>query len=272
MIAALRTRFKETSPSRNSPQPLSYAAQPAAITLKSIEKSFGTNRVLRGIDLHIPAGQFVAIIGKSGCGKSTLLRILLGLETADSGQMRFHDENNADIVPNTRIVFQEPRLLPWLSVIDNVGVGLGEGVRADDARRESEVALKDVQLADKASAWPANLSGGQRQRVSLARALVSRPGVLALDEPLGALDALTRIGMQELVSRVWRELGFTTVLVTHDVGEAVHLADRVIVLDQGKVALDLAVREPHPRRYGDADLASLEAQLLAAILGGQCAN
>jgi sulfonate transport system ATP-binding protein len=239
----------------------------AAITLKGLEKSFGGNRVLRGINLHIPAGQFVAVIGKSGCGKSTLLRILMGLDAPTAGELHFEDTDGGDTQANARIVFQEPRLLPWLSVADNVVVGLGDKVNRDVAAKEVEAVLSEVQLAEKAGDWPAQLSGGQRQRVALARALVSKPGVLALDEPMGALDALTRISMQELVNRVWRELGFTAVLVTHDVSEAVHLADRVIVLDEGRVSLDLAIPYPHPRRHGNPDLAELEGRLLAAILG-----
>ncbi|MBX4954616.1 ATP-binding cassette domain-containing protein [Rhizobium lentis] len=242
-------------------------ARAAAISLTGLEKSFGANRVLRGINLHIPAGQFVAVIGKSGCGKSTLLRLLMGLDAPSAGELRFEGADGATASPNTRIVFQEPRLLPWLSVADNVAIGLGDGINAQAALEAAGVVLADVQLGEKAREWPAKLSGGQRQRVALARALVSRPGVLALDEPLGALDALTRISMQELINRVWRDLGFTAVLVTHDVSEAVHLADRVIVLDEGRVALDLAIPYPHPRRHGHSGLAELEGQLLAAILG-----
>ncbi|KQV81703.1 ATP-binding cassette domain-containing protein [Rhizobium sp. Root1220] len=239
----------------------------AAITLKGLEKSFGGNRVLRGINLHIPAGQFVAVIGKSGCGKSTLLRILMGLDEPTAGELYFENADGGEAEANARIVFQEPRLLPWLSVADNVVVGLGDKVDTRVARAEADAVLSEVQLAEKAGQWPAQLSGGQRQRVALARALVSKPGVLALDEPLGALDALTRISMQELLHRVWRELGFTAVLVTHDVSEAVHLADRVIVLDEGRVALDLAIPYPHPRRHGNPALAELEGRLLASILG-----
>jgi sulfonate transport system ATP-binding protein len=241
--------------------------KPAALRLRGLEKEFAGNRVLRGVDLDIPAGQFVAIVGKSGCGKSTLLRILMGLEQKSGGTIEFLDDAGNGTQPNSRIVFQEPRLLPWSNVAGNVAVGLGDGVPADEARARARAALKEVQLAEKSGEWPSRLSGGQRQRVALARALVSKPDFLALDEPLGALDALTRISMQQLLSRVWREQGFTAVLVTHDVSEAVNLADRVIVLDQGRITVDLPVPHPHPRRHGIAGLAEIEGQLLAAILG-----
>jgi sulfonate transport system ATP-binding protein len=241
--------------------------KPAALRLRGLEKEFDGNRVLRGVDLDVPAGQFVAIVGKSGCGKSTLLRILMGLEQKSAGTIEFLDETGNDTELNSRIVFQEPRLLPWSDVAGNVAVGLGDGVPADQARARAREALQDVQLAEKTREWPSRLSGGQRQRVALARALVSKPDFLALDEPLGALDALTRISMQQLLSRVWREQGFTAVLVTHDVSEAVNLADRVIVLDQGRITVDLPVPYPHPRRHGMPELAEIEGQLLAAILG-----
>lgn len=247
-----------------------FAAQqgslPVSLKLHRVEKRFGGNQVLRGIDLDIPAGQFVAIVGKSGCGKSTLLRLLVGLDQPTSGEIALTTEQGVDQV-NARIVFQEPRLLPWSSIIDNVVVGLGEGVEAAKGRYAAQRVLEEVRLSDKAGSWPSELSGGQRQRAALARALVSNPGLLVLDEPLGALDALTRITMQQLISRVWRELGFTGVLVTHDVNEAVYLADRVIVLDQGRISLDLTIPQAHPRQHGDAALAGYERQLLEAILG-----
>lgn len=235
------------------------------IRLTGVEKSFGSVPVLRGIDLDVPAGQFLAIVGKSGCGKSTLLRLLVGLDEATGGDIAFVREDGSTTRPNARIVFQEPRLLPWDSVEGNVAVGLGEG--AGRAERTSRVAaaLNEVQLSEKAREWPARLSGGQRQRVALARALVSRPDFLALDEPLGALDALTRITMQGLIERVWREQKITALFVTHDVAEAVALADRVVVLDEGRVALDVAVDHERPRARGAADLAALEGQLLRAI-------
>ncbi|ASY57602.1 ATP-binding cassette domain-containing protein [Sinorhizobium sp. CCBAU 05631] len=243
------------------------ATEAVSIELRRVEQSFGQNRVLRGIDLDVLAGQFLAIVGKSGCGKSTLLRLLVGLDRPTAGSLRFADRSGNTVEANARIVFQEPRLLPWARVVDNVAAGLGQDIDKDTARVKALMALDDVQLTDKADQWPARLSGGQRQRVALARSLVSRPGLLVFDEPLGALDALTRITMQELVSRVWRELGFTAVLVTHDVSEAVHLADRVIVLDGGKVALDLENPTEHPRRHGDPGLAVFERRLLDAILG-----
>jgi len=242
------------------------AAASAGLRLDRVEKSFGSNRVLRGIDLDIAPGSFIAIIGKSGCGKSTLLRILMGLDQPTSGTLEFHDAAGAPLAPDARIVFQEPRLLPWASVLDNVIVGLG-GAQQGDARERALEALENVQLTGKAGEWPSRLSGGQRQRVALARALVSHPGFLALDEPLGALDALTRISMQRLLADVWRELGFTAVLVTHDVAEAVHLADRVIVLEEGRIKLDLDVPFAHPRRHGNVELAEIEGRLLASILG-----
>ena len=235
------------------------------IRLEGVEKSFGDVPVLRGIDLEVEPGQFLAIVGKSGCGKSTLLRLLVGLDEVSGGRISFIDGLGQPQAANTRIVFQEPRLLPWASVGDNVAVGLGEGeVRAE---REARVAaaLNEVQLSEKVREWPARLSGGQRQRVALARALVSRPDFLALDEPLGALDALTRITMQGLVERVWREQRFTALFVTHDVSEAVALADRVIVLDEGRIALDVQVENERPRERGSADLAELEGRLLKAI-------
>jgi sulfonate transport system ATP-binding protein len=232
------------------------------ISIRGLDKSFGANAVLKHLDLDIAPGQFVAIVGKSGCGKSTLLRLLVDLDPPTHGEIAFTAPSKGQTV-NKRIVFQEPRLLPWADIGDNVAVGLGARGSGNDPRVVE--ALEAVQLAEKIDQWPARLSGGQRQRAALARALVSQPNFLALDEPLGALDALTRITMQGLVEQVWQEQGFTALFVTHDVGEAVVLADRVIVLNEGKVALDLAVDLPRPRERGTAAFASLERQLLDAI-------
>jgi sulfonate transport system ATP-binding protein len=233
------------------------------LTIRGLRKSFGDNEVLRGIDLHIPAGQFVAIVGRSGCGKSTLLRLIAGLETIDAGSVSFGEQTWPEDV---RVMFQEPRLLPWARVLSNVEVGLGRDRASADAQIRAEQALQEVGLEDKRGQWPAILSGGQKQRVALARALVSHPRVLAFDEPLGALDALTRISMQRLLERVWHDQAFTAILVTHDVSEAVALADRVLLIEHGRIAQDVNVDIPRPRRRGSADLAALEGSILRHLL------
>ena len=168
-------------------------------------------------------------------------------------------------------MFQEPRLLPWARVLGNVEVGLGRDRASADAQARAAQALVEVGLDSKRGQWPAELSGGQKQRVALARALVSHPRVLAFDEPLGALDALTRISMQRLLERVWRDQGFTAILVTHDVAEAVALADRVLIIEEGRIAHDLDVDLARPRERGAGDLAALEGTILRELLrGGGC--
>ena len=256
-------------------QPAREAPQGAALPVRAegLAKRFGANEVLRGVDLGVPAGQFVAVVGRSGCGKSTLLRLLAGLDEPTGGRVGFGD-SAADAAPagSRRIMFQEPRLLPWATVADNVAVGFGPGGGKAARRERARAVLARVGLADKAEAWPLTLSGGQRQRVALARALASRPRFLALDEPLGALDALTRIKMQALIEEVWQAEGFTALLVTHDVAEAVALADRILVVEDGRIALDLAVDAPRPRRRGAAARAAREGRILDHLLGGMRAG
>lgn len=234
-----------------------------AVTLQNLHKSFDHTEVLKGIDLHIPAGQFIAVIGKSGCGKSTLLRLIAGLDTSTKGEISIGSGGETA----SRIVFQEPRLLPWAKVIDNVKLGLtGTPVRDPDQVLDlSLVTLDEVGLENKRDEWPSALSGGQKQRVALARALVSHPRLLALDEPLGALDALTRIDMQNLLEEVWLHQGFTAILVTHDVSEAVALADRVVLIDEGQIKLDIEIDVPRPRRRGSAILAEIEGKVLDVL-------
>jgi sulfonate transport system ATP-binding protein len=234
-----------------------------SLTIRNLRKSFGTNEVLRGIDLHVPAGQFVAIVGRSGCGKSTLLRLIAGLESIDVGSVSFGEQLQPQDV---RVMFQEPRLLPWARVLANVEVGLGGERKLPDAQLRAENALAEVGLSDKRAQWPAVLSGGQKQRVALARALVGNPRMLAFDEPLGALDALTRISMQRLLERVWRDQGFTAILVTHDVSEAVALADRVLVIEGRRIAHDIDVDIRRPRQRGSAELGWLEGSILDELL------
>ena len=234
-----------------------------ALTIRGLRKSFGEHEVLRGIDVHIPAGQFVAVVGRSGCGKSTLLRLIAGLDRADAGTISFGGETLAEDI---RVMFQEPRLLPWARVLSNVEVGLGRERSSVDAQVRADRALVEVGLDSKRGQWPAALSGGQKQRVALARALVSRPRVLAFDEPLGSLDALTRISMQNLLERVWVDQGFTAILVTHDVSEAVALADRVLIIEDGRIALDIDIDLKRPRERGSADVAALEGAILRELL------
>jgi sulfonate transport system ATP-binding protein len=222
--------------------------------------------VLRGIDLEVEPGEFVAIVGRSGCGKSTLLRLLVGLDRPTAGAFWF-GESAAASAPRelVRVMFQEPRLLPWARVLSNVEVGLGAQRHSDGARDRALATLRDVGLADRKGEWPSVLSGGQKQRVALARALVSRPRVMAFDEPLGALDALTRISMQRLLERVWLDQGFTAIMVTHDVAEAVTLADRVLLIENGVIELDLRIDLPRPRERGAAAFAALEGRILREL-------
>ena len=238
------------------------------IRARGISKSFGTRRVLTRLDLDVAPGQFVAIIGRSGCGKSTLLRLLAGLDVIDEGRLQYGGASQGSSVPREtiRLMFQEPRLLPWATIEANVAIGLGANGSTAEGRNRVRGTLAAVGLSDRAGAWPSELSGGQRQRVALARALVSRPRLLALDEPLGALDALTRIEMQALIERIWKEQGFTAVLVTHDVAEALALADRVVMIEDGAITLDIDVTLPRPRRRGSVALATLEERILRQLL------
>ncbi|MBB5368912.1 MULTISPECIES: ATP-binding cassette domain-containing protein [unclassified Janthinobacterium] len=229
------------------------------LALTNLSKAYAERTVLNNIDLALRAGEFVAIVGRSGCGKSTLLRSIAGLESVDEGQVTVGSGKEFG-PPDIRIMFQEARLLPWKTVLENVALGLPRSVGAAAA------SLWTVGLADRADEWPAALSGGQKQRVALARALVHEPQLLLLDEPLGALDALTRIEMQQLIESLWLARGFTAVLVTHDVAEAVALADRVLLIEDGQITLDQQIDLPRPRQRGSAAFAALEQTILARVL------
>ena len=232
------------------------------VSITGVGKRFGSHQVLTDVNLEIAPGEFVAIVGRSGCGKSTLLRMIAGLATASEGRIEVGGQPVTRQVADTRILFQDTRLLPWRRVLDNVGIG-----QRDDWKPAAMEALDQVGLASRAQDWPAVLSGGQRQRVALARAMVSHPKLLLLDEPLGALDALTRLEMQRLIEEVWGRQGFTAVLVTHDVSEAVTLADRVVVLEDGVVPMIRRIEQARPRIRGDAALSEIEGEILARILG-----
>lgn len=233
------------------------------VVVQGLFKAYGGRAVLDGIDLRIAPGEFLAIVGRSGCGKSTLLRLVAGLERATSGGIHLDGQALQGHSEHTRIMFQDARLLPWKRVIDNIALGL----QGHEGRERALEALAQVGLAERAHEWPAVLSGGQRQRVALARALVHRPRLLLLDEPLGALDALTRIDMQQLIERLWLSHGFTALLVTHDVSEAVALADRVVLIEDHRIAFDERVRLVRPRAHGAAGFAAVEERVLQRVLG-----
>lgn len=231
------------------------------LDIRQLTKRYGEREVLRRAQLSIEPGEFIAIVGRSGCGKSTLLRLVAGLEDASEGRLAVDDQPVQGLHGDTRIMFQDARLLPWRRVLDNVMLGL-----PPNQRDHALEVLAQVGLADRAQEWPARLSGGQRQRVALARALVHQPRLLLLDEPLGALDALTRIEMHRLIEGLWQRHRFTALLVTHDVQEAVALADRVVLIEDGRIALDERIALARPRSQGDAQFAAIEKRILDRVL------
>jgi sulfonate transport system ATP-binding protein len=224
------------------------------VIAQDVRKMFGDNVVLNGLALEIRAGAFVALLGRSGSGKSTFLRALGALDSDVEGYIQ---------VPARRaIVFQDPRLLLWQRVLTNVTIGLPATA---EVREQALAALSEVRLAAKAKVWPRTLSGGEAQRVALARALVREPQLLLLDEPFGALDALTRIKMHGLLLDLYRRHTPAVLLVTHDVDEAIALADRVIVLTDGVISLDVNVDVPKPRARDSHEFAALRRRLLAEL-------
>jgi sulfonate transport system ATP-binding protein len=231
------------------------------IQLRDLKKSYNGIKVLDQLSLNIRKGEFVAIVGKSGCGKSTLLRLLSGLEKPSDGQIMIEQEQLMSINRQSCMMFQDGRLLPWKRVLENVALGL-----KGSHREEAMTVLKNVGLEHRIHEWPAKLSGGQKQRVALARALIHKPSLLLLDEPLGALDAFTRLEMQSLIENIWQKHAFTALLVTHDVEEAVSLADRVILLQDGMIAQDVAIPLPRPRQRHHATFTSIVNQILKRIL------
>ncbi|MFB8001568.1 ABC transporter ATP-binding protein [Nocardia sp. NPDC056000] len=222
-----------------------------AVSITGLRKSFGDKTVLDGVDLTIERGEFTVLLGPSGTGKTTLLRLLTGLEAPDAGQV---------LVPSRRTtVYQEPRLIPSKRVLANVIVGQR---RSRETREAGLRALAEVNLDGKARQWPATLSGGEAQRAALARALVREPELLLLDEPFAALDALTRLQMQDLVGDLVARHRPAVLMVTHDVDEAIRLADRVLILDRGRFAVDTVIDLPRPRDRADAETLRLRAEFL----------
>ncbi|MBO0804120.1 MAG: ABC transporter ATP-binding protein [Nocardiopsaceae bacterium] len=233
--------------------PNGQAGSGPAASVRGLTRRFGDRTVLDGLDLDIAPGEFVAMIGRSGTGKSTLLRALAGLDSGTSGTLSVPGE--------TAVAFQEPRLVPWKRVLANLTLGL----RTPAAEAVARAALDEVGLADRAGAWPLTLSGGEAQRASLARALVRQPSLLLLDEPFSALDALTRIGMHRLVLSLWERHRPAVLLVTHDVDEALTLADRILVLRDGRIAHSAPIDLPRPRDRDHPGLTGLRLRLLAEL-------
>jgi sulfonate transport system ATP-binding protein len=230
-----------------------------AVIAKALRRSFGAREVIAGVDLSIGAGEFVALLGRSGSGKSTILRALAGLDPDFEGDV---------LVPERRaVVFQDARLLPWQRTLTNVTIGLRRSTSLDaaQARARGVAALAEVGLAAHARAWPATLSGGEAQRVALARALVREPQLVLLDEPFGALDALTRLKMHALLEELCRVHQPAVLLVTHDVDEAIVLADRVLVLTDGQISLNATVDVPRPRHRSNSAFSTLRTTLLAEL-------
>ncbi|MFI8974388.1 ABC transporter ATP-binding protein [Nocardia asteroides] len=227
---------------------------PVAVSITGLRKTFGDKTVLDGVDLSIRRGEFVVLLGPSGTGKTTLLRLLTGLEVPDAGEV---------LVPARRTtVYQEPRLIPSKRVLANVTIGLRRG----KTQREAGLrALREVHLDGKAGQWPATLSGGEAQRAALARALVREPELLLLDEPFAALDALTRLQMQDLVGDLVARHRPAVLMVTHDVDEAIRLADRVLILDRGRFAVDQAIELPHPRDHAATETLRYRTRFLAQL-------
>jgi NitT/TauT family transport system ATP-binding protein len=223
--------------------------------------------VLDDVSFAVKPGEFVALLGPSGCGKSTLLRLVAGLEPPRSGTLREDGDPITGPFPSRVVVFQDPTLFPWRSVWDNVALGLEAQGILKSQRHRVDAAIDLVGLSGFRKAYPHQLSGGMAQRVALARALVNDPRILVLDEPLGKLDSLTRITMQAELASLWQQSGFTTLLVTHDVEEAVFLANRVIVFSErpARIKADIAVDRPYPRHRGDPKLAELRRNILGLL-------
>jgi NitT/TauT family transport system ATP-binding protein len=243
----------------------------AALDIEGVSHAFDIDGsvlpVLDNVSFSVAPGEFVALLGPSGCGKSTLLRLVAGLEPPRAGTLREDGELITEPFPTRVVVFQDPTLFPWRTVWDNVALGLEAQGILKAQRHRVDAALDLVGLSGFRKAYPHQLSGGMAQRVALARALVNDPKILVLDEPLGKLDSLTRITMQAELVSLWQRSGFTALLVTHDVEEAVFLANRVIVFSDrpAQIKADIAVDQPYPRHRGDAHLAELRRQILGLL-------
>lgn len=259
-----------------TPHPAKQALRPQTgeLRIEGLNKAYRIDGkalpVLQDIDLHVRAGEFVSIVGASGCGKSTLLRLIVGLESDYQGDILLDGQRLVDTGLERGIVFQDHRLFPWMTVAQNITLAL-KNLGLSDAQKKQRVAehIELVNLQGFEHAYPHQLSGGMAQRAAIARALVTQPKILLLDEPLGALDALTRVHLQRELQRIWVQQRSTMIMVTHDVEEALYLGDRVIVMDArpGRIGHIVDVNLPHPRDRGCAELQRLKEELLTELAG-----
>jgi len=231
------------------------------------DNSTGSTHALDGVSLSIAAGELVSLVGPSGCGKSTLLRLIAGLDSPDSGELWVGTEPITAPSAERGLVFQDPNLFPWLTVRGNIEAGLVARGLLHEKRDDVDELMRLVGLQTFAKAYPHHLSGGMAQRVALARALINHPKVLLLDEPLGALDAFTRMRMQDEVLRLWKARGTTMFLVTHDIDEAIYMSDRIVIMTQrpGRIERTIAVNLPRPRQRNSSEFLSLRSEILELL-------
>jgi len=236
-----------------------------SLELKNVSRTFGTKTVIKNISLSAKPGEIIGLLGTSGCGKSTLLRAISGLDNEYDGEIAINDHTSEGVHDATGLIFQEPRLLPWLSVIENVTFGL-KGNKTDKLTLARKY-LQNVGLGKSEKLYPRQLSGGMAQRVAIARALVTSPEILLLDEPFSALDAFTKMQLQDLLLSIWKTYQSTMVLVTHDVDEALYLCDRIIILrgEPGEIAREIMLEEPRPRQRGSQVLAEYKTKVLESL-------
>ena len=239
------------------------------VTLKGIRKSFQSRgrlvTPLKDFSLNLEPGKLTAVLGKSGCGKTTLLKVISGLEERDAGEISFFEAGRSVSNPKLSLVFQDPRLLPWKTVEENLSLAIRHLPEEERRQRIREV-LELVRLPEVEALYPSELSGGMAQRVGLARGIIAKPDLLLLDEPFSALDFMTRSRLQMDFSKIQAELGMTMVLITHDVNEAVLLSDKTVFLDEGKVKQEVNIDLPKPRRFGDQNLLPYQQTLFNFFL------
>lgn len=236
-----------------------------SLELKNVSRTFSGKTVVQNISISVKPGEIIGLLGTSGCGKSTVLRAISGLDDGYDGEIGINGKKTKEVHDETGFIFQEPRLLPWLTVIENIIFGL-KGKKQENLKRAKQY-LANVGLSDCGHLYPRQLSGGMAQRVAIARALVTSPEILLLDEPFSALDAFTKMQLQDLLLDIWKMYQSTLVLVTHDVDEALYLCDRVIILrgQPGEIVKEITIDEKRPRQRGSRDLAELKTEILESL-------